>query len=232
MARADADSLGAIGLFEEKYGEYVRVVQTGGFSKELCGGTHVSRTGEIGPLVIVSEGSTGAATRRIEAVTGLAALEHMRDRAAALEAELAARDERIKRLEGDLKKARSGRVDVGSVAAGAEQVGAVIVLAAEVEASDMDELLSITDRVKQSLGDTAAVVLGAVADGKALLVANFADGAVASGMSAADVMREVAPIVGGGGGGKPGMARAGGKDPSKMAEAMTHANQVLRSAAG
>ncbi len=232
MARADADSLGAIGLFEEKYGEYVRVVQTGGFSKELCGGTHVSRTGEIGPLVIVSEGSTGAATRRIEAVTGLAALEHMRDRAAALEAELAARDERIKRLEGDLKKARSGRVDVGSVAAGAEQVGAVTVLAAEVEASDMDELLSITDRVKQSLGDTAAVVLGAVADGKALLVANFADGAVASGMSAADVMREVAPIVGGGGGGKPGMARAGGKDPSKMAEAMTHANQVLRSAAG
>jgi alanyl-tRNA synthetase len=106
------------------------------------------------------------------------------------------------------------------------------VLAAEVEASDMDELLSITDRVKQSLGDSAAVVLGAVADGKALLVANFADGAVASGMSAADVMREVAPIVGGGGGGKPGMARAGGKDPSKMAEAMTHANQVLRSAAG
>ena len=232
MARSDADSLGAIGLFEEKYGEYVRVVQTGGFSKELCGGTHVSRTGEIGPLVIVSEGSTGAATRRIEAVTGLAALEHMRERAAALEAELAARDERIKRLEGDLKKARSGRVDVGSVAAGAEQVGAVTVLAAEVEASDMDELLSITDRVKQSLGDSAAVVLGAVADGKALLVANFADGAVASGMSAADIMREVAPIVGGGGGGKPGMARAGGKDPSKMAEAMAHANDVLRSAAG
>ena len=232
MARSDADSLGAIGLFEEKYGEYVRVVQTGGFSKELCGGTHVSRTGEIGPLVIVSEGSTGAATRRIEAVTGLAALEHMRERAAALEAELAARDERIKRLEGDLKKARSGRVDVGSVAAGAEQVGAVTVLAAEVEASDMDELLSITDRVKQSLGDSAAVVLGAVADGKALLVANFTDGAVASGMSAADIMREVAPIVGGGGGGKPGMARAGGKDPSKMAEAMAHANDVLRSAAG
>ena len=96
----------------------------------------------------------------------------------------------------------------------------------------MDELLSITDRVKQSLGESAAVVLGAVADGKALLVANFADGAVAAGMSAADTMREVAPIVGGGGGGKPGMARAGGKDPSKMAEAMARANDVLRSAAG
>jgi alanyl-tRNA synthetase len=95
----------------------------------------------------------------------------------------------------------------------------------------MDELLSITDRVKQSVGTGAALVLGAVADGKALLVANFDDAAIAAGMSAADVMREIAPIVGGGGGGKPGMARAGGKDPSKMAEAMARASELLRSAA-
>ncbi len=232
MPRADADALGAIGLFEEKYGEHVRVVQAGAFSKELCGGTHVSRTGEIGPLVIVSEGSTGVATRRIEAVTGRAALDHMRDRAAALEVEVAARDERITHLEGELKKARSGRVDIAALAAGADAVGAVTVLAVEVEASDMDELLSITDRVTQSVGTGAAIVLGAVADGKALLVAMFDDVATGAGMSAADLMREVAPIVGGGGGGKPGMARAGGKDPSKMAEAMARANEVLRSAAG
>ncbi len=232
MPRADADALGAIGLFEEKYGEHVRVVQAGAFSKELCGGTHVSRTGEIGPLVIVSEGSTGAATRRIEAVTGRAALDHMRDRAAALEVEVAARDERITHLEGELKKARSGRVDIAALAAGADAVGAVTILAVEVEASDMDELLSITDRVTQSVGTGAAIVLGAVADGKALLVAMFDDVATDAGMSAADLMREVAPIVGGGGGGKPGMARAGGKDPSKMAEAMARANEVLRSAAG
>ncbi len=232
MPRADADALGAIGLFEEKYGEHVRVVQAGAFSKELCGGTHVSRTGEIGPLVIVSEGSTGAATRRIEAVTGRAALDHMRDRAAALEVEVATRDARITHLEGELKKARSGRVDIAALAAGADAVGAVTVLAVEVEASDMDELLSITDRVTQSVGTGAAIVLGAVADGKALLVAMFDDVATGAGMSAADLMREVAPIVGGGGGGKPGMARAGGKDPSKMAEAMARANEVLRSAAG
>ena len=232
MPRAEADSLGAIGLFEEKYGETVRVVSAGGFSKELCGGCHVSRTGEIGPLVIVSEGSTGAATRRIEALTGVAALEYLRERAAALEAEVAARDERIRVLEADLRKARSGRVDVAAIASGAVANGDVSVLAAQVDASDMDELLSITDRVKQSLGTGAAVVLGAVADDKALLVANFDDAAVAAGHSAADVMREIAPIVGGGGGGKPGMARAGGKDPSRMSEAMARAGEMLGSAAG
>ena len=161
MPRADADGLGAIGLFEEKYGEVVRVVQAGEFSRELCGGCHVSRTGEIGPLVIVSEGSTGAATRRIEAVTGLAAVEYLREREQALAAEIAARDERIRGLEADLKRARSGRVDVAAVAAGAQQAGAVRALAAEVEAADMDELLQLSDRVKQAVGPGAAVVVGA-----------------------------------------------------------------------
>ncbi len=232
MPRADADALGAIGLFEEKYGEVVRVVQAGDFSSELCGGCHVSRTGEIGPMVIVSEGSTGAATRRIEAVTGLAAVEHLRRREQALSEELAARDERIRALEADLKRARSGRVDVAAVAAGAEQRGDLRLLAVEVEAADMDELLQLTDRVKQAVGPGAAVVLGASADGKAMLVANFDDAAVAAGLSATDVLREVAPIVDGGGGGKPGMARAGGKDPSRMAEAIQRAVEVLGSAAG
>lgn len=232
MPRDEADGLGAIGLFEEKYGEVVRVVQAGDFSKELCGGCHVSRTGEIGPLVIVSEGSTGAATRRIEAVTGLAAVEYLRGRVRALDDELSAREERIRSLEADLKRARSGRVDIASLAASAEPSGDVTLLAAEVEAADMDELLQITDRVKQSVGSGAAIVLGAVADGKALLVANFDDAAVACGMSASALMREVAPIVGGGGGGKDTMARAGGKDPSRMAEAIEHARGVLRSSAG
>ena len=232
MPRADADGLGAIGLFEEKYGEVVRVVQAGEFSRELCGGCHVSRTGEIGPLVIVSEGSTGAATRRIEAVTGLAAVEYLREREQALAAEIAARDERIRGLEADLKRARSGRVDVAAVAAGAQQAGAVRALAAEVEAADMDELLQLSDRVKQSVGPGAAVVLGAVADGKAMLAANFDDVAVDAGLSAADVLREVAPIVDGGGGGKAGLARAGGKDPSRMAEAIERATAVLGATSG
>jgi alanyl-tRNA synthetase len=232
MPRGEADDLGAIGLFEEKYGDEVRVVQAGEFSRELCGGCHVSRTGEIGPLVIASEGSTGAATRRIEALTGLPALEHLREREAALAAEVAARDERIRSLEADLKRARSGRVDVQAVAAGAETAGDARVLAAQVEAADMDELLQVTDRVKQAVGPGAAVVLGAVADGKAMLVANFDDAAVAAGLSAAAVMREVAPVVDGGGGGKDAMARAGGKDPSRMPEAIAHASEVMRASAG
>jgi len=232
MPRGEADDLGAIGLFEEKYGDEVRVVQAGEFSRELCGGCHVSRTGEIGPLVIASEGSTGAATRRIEALTGLAALEHLREREAALAAEVAARDERIRSLEADLKRARSGRVDVQAVAAGAEPAGDARVLAAQVEAADMDELLQVTDRVKQAVGPGAAVVLGAVADGKAMLVANFDEAAVAAGLSASAVMREVAPVVDGGGGGKDAMARAGGKDPSRMPEAIAHASEVMRASAG
>jgi len=232
MPRGEADDLGAIGLFEEKYGDEVRVVQAGEFSRELCGGCHVSRTGEIGPLVIASEGSTGAATRRIEALTGLAALEYLRDREAALAAEVAARDERIRALEADLKRARSGRVNVQAVAAGAEDAGDARVLAAQVEAADMDELLQVTDRVKQAVGPGAAVVLGAVADGKAMLVANFDDAAIAAGLSAAAVMREVAPVVDGGGGGKDAMARAGGKDPSRMPEAIAHASELMRASAG
>jgi len=207
-------------------------VQAGEFSRELCGGCHVSRTGEIGPLVIVSEGSTGAATRRIEAVTGLAAVEYLREREQALAAEIAARDERIRALEADLKRARSGRVDVAAVAAGARQSGVVRALAAEVEAADMDELLQLSDRVKQAVGPGAAVVLGAVADGKAMLAANFDEVAVGAGLSAADVLREVAPIVDGGGGGKAGLARAGGKDPSRMAEAIERATAVLGATSG
>ncbi|HET6690270.1 MAG TPA: alanine--tRNA ligase [Miltoncostaeaceae bacterium] len=232
MDRQDAADLGAIGLFEEKYGERVRVLSTGDFSKELCGGTHVSRTGEIGPFVIVSEGSTGAGARRVEALTGTAAVEWLRDRERRLQAELAARDERIRALESELKRARSAKVDVGALVAGAVANGDVTAVAAQVDAADMDEVLRISDQVKQRLGDGAAVVLGAAADGKALIAANLAPGAVAAGLSAGAIIKEVAPIVGGGGGGKPQMARAGGKDPSKLAEALDRARDILSAPRG
>jgi alanyl-tRNA synthetase len=205
----------------------VRVVSAGDFSPELCGGTHVARTGEIGPFAIVAEASTGAGARRIEALTGTAALQWLRDRERRLVADLAARDERIKALESELKRARSGRTDVGAIAGQAVAAGAVRAVAAQVEATDMDDLLRISDRVKGSLGDGAAVVLGAASDGKALIVANLAPGAVAAGLSAGQVIREVAPIVGGGGGGKPQMARAGGKDPARLHEALDAARAML-----
>jgi alanyl-tRNA synthetase len=227
MDRQAAADLGAIGLFEEKYGERVRVLSTGDFSKELCGGTHVSRTGEIGPFVITSEGSTGAGARRVEALTGTAAVEWLRERERRLQEELAARDERIRALEAELKRARTAKVDVGALVAGAVERGPVKVVAAQVEAADMDEMLRISDQVKGRLGDGAAVVLGAAADGKALIAASLAPGAVAAGLSAGDIIREIAPIVGGGGGGKPQMARAGGKDVAKLPEAIERARELL-----
>ena len=230
--RQDAADAGAIGLFEEKYGERVRVVSTGDFSKELCGGTHVSRTGDIGPFVIVSEASTGAGARRIEALTGTAAIDHLRERERQLQDEVASRDARIRALEADLKRARSGRTDVGAVAGEAVAAGAVKAVSARVEAMDMDELLAISDRVKQAIGDGAAVVLGAAIDGKAALVANLSPEAVAAGLSAGGLIREIAPIVGGGGGGKDAMARAGGKDPSRLAEALDAARAVLTASRG
>lgn len=228
--RADAAERGAIGLFEEKYGERVRVVSSGDFSQELCGGCHVGRTGEIGPFVIASEASTGAGARRIEALTGPVAADWLRERERRLRAELAARDERIRGLEAELKRARSGKVDAAALVAGAEARGPVRSVVAQVEAADMDELLGISDRIKSGLGSGAAVILGAAADGKAMLVANLSDEAVAAGLKAGALIKEIAPIVGGGGGGKDAMARAGGKDPSGLAGALDRARAVVAEA--
>jgi alanyl-tRNA synthetase len=228
MSRDEAAAEGAIGLFEEKYGERVRVCATGDYSRELCGGTHVSRTGEIGPLKIVSEGSVGSGARRIEAVTGPGAVAWYEGRVAELEGQVADRDERVRALEGELRRARTGRVDVAALAAEAAAANGVRVLAQEVPAADMDELLELSDRVKRAVGPGAAVVLGARDGDKVYLVANLAQEAVADGRSAAAVMREIAPLVGGGGGGRETMARAGGKDPSRLPEALARAEELLR----
>jgi alanyl-tRNA synthetase len=228
MSRDEATALGAIGLFEEKYGERVRVLSTGDYSKELCGGTHVSRTGEIGPFVIAAEAGTGSTTRRIEALTGQAALGWYRDRAAELSARVEEREERIRQLEAELKRAKSGRVDASALAGGAVAVDGLRLVASRVEAGDADELLEISDRIRHSLGQGVAVVLGAESGGKVHLVASFDELAVARGLSAGDVIREIAPIVGGGGGGKPGMARAGGKDPARLDDALRSAAEIMR----
>ena len=232
MDRDAAAEAGAIGLFEEKYGDRVRVLSTGDFSKELCGGTHVARTSEIGPFAITGESSTGAGARRIEALTGPAAVAWLRARERRLMDELAGRDERIRALEAELRRAKSGRADIGAIASQAEGGNGVSAVAAQVEALDMDELLAISDRVKQALGEGAAVVLGAAAEGKALLVANLGPAAVSSGLSAGTLIRDVAPIVGGGGGGKDAMARAGGKDPSRLPEALERARELMLATGG
>ncbi len=232
MPRAEADALGAIGLFGEKYGDVVRVVSAGDYSRELCGGTHVSRTSDIEAFHIVSEGSVGAGARRIEALTGTALLRWHEERARELERELAARDQRIAALEGELRAARQTRVDPGSIAAQAVAVDGVRAVAAQVEAPDADALLEVADQVKRILGDGAAIVLGAVTGDRATLIASMGTAAVDAGASAVAVIREVAPIVDGGGGGKPAMARAGGKNPARIGEALDRAREILTGGGG
>ena len=227
MARAEADASGAIGLFGEKYGDQVRVVSAGEFSKELCGGTHVSRTGEIGAFKIVSEGGIGSGTRRIEALTGDGVVAWYQERERELEARLAERDNKIHQLEGELKRARSGRIDAGAIAAQATDVDGLTVLVHEVEADEMDDLLAISDQIKSRLGDAATIVLGARSDGKAMLVANLASGAIAAGLSAGAIIKQIAPLVDGAGGGRDGMARAGGKNPQGLEAALQTARTLI-----
>ncbi len=232
MARADADALGAIGLFGEKYGDQVRVVSAGDFSKELCGGTHVSRTGEIGAFKIVAEGGIGSGTRRIEALTGDGVLAWYRERERELAAQLADREARVRELETELKRARSGRVDAAAIAGQAVETGGLAVLVHEVEADEMDDLLAVSDQIKARLGDGATIVLGARSDGKAMLVANLASAAVAAGLHAGAIIKQIAPLVDGNGGGRDGMARAGGKNPQGLDAALEAARTLIAERAG
>ena len=219
----EARKLGATMLFGEKYGDIVRVVEVPGYSVELCGGTHVSSSAEVGPFVLLSESSVGAGVRRVEAVTSGAAWAILDERARELES-----------LRGEVERLRKApkaapadvRVDVPDPDIRAE--GGVNVIIQPIEGLDADALLELSDRYKQKHAP-AAVVLGSREDGKVHLVANF-DDSVAVRVSASDVVREAAAIVGGGGGGRPNMARAGGKDPEKLPDALARAEELIISA--
>jgi alanyl-tRNA synthetase len=221
----EARNLGAMMLFGEKYGEAVRVVEIPGTSRELCGGTHVRSTAEIGPFAILTEGSVGAGTRRIEAVTAGAALALLRERAHEAEA-LRAELERV-RKEARAKPRQTERVS--AEAPPAEVVDGVNVVVGGVEGLDADQLLELSDRAKQS-NRPAAVVLASVEGDRIHLVANFDRALEARGLDAARILREVAGVVGGGGGGRASMARAGGKDPSKLPDALATARRLLEDA--
>jgi alanyl-tRNA synthetase len=219
----EARKLGAMMLFGEKYGDEVRVVEIDGFSRELCGGTHVRSTAEIGPFVILTEGSVGAGARRIEAVTAGEAWAILHGRTRELE-DVRAELEAVRR-EAKKPKVTERRADVEPEV---ESVNGVNVIAQAVEGLDAQALLDLSDRFKQR-SSPAAVVLGSRDDGTVHLVANF-DESVASRVSAGDVVREIAPIVGGGGGGRPTMARAGGKDPEKLSDALARARELISAA--
>jgi alanyl-tRNA synthetase len=214
----EAKKLGATMLFGEKYGADVRVIEIPGHSMELCGGTHVTRTAEIGPFVILSEGSVASGVRRIEAITAGEAYAFLQGRSHEL-------DQMRVELERVRKEKPAARAEVADVDADVKPVEGVNVIAQEVPGLDADALLDLSDRFKQR-NAPAAVVLGTVEDGRVHLVLNF-DETVAERVSAADVAKAAAAVVGGGGGGRPTMARAGGTDPGKLADALAEAERLV-----
>ena len=222
---AEARKLGAMALFGEKYGEIVRVVEIDGYSTELCGGTHVRSTAEIGPFVLLSEGSVGSGARRIEAVTSGEAWTVLEGRSRELDG--AARRARRAPPRGE-EAAAEAPAAAADVEPEIELIGGVTVIAQAVEGLSADALLDLSDRFKQRQSP-AAVVLGSRENGTVHLVANF-DDSVAEKVRAGDIVREIAPIVGGGGGGRPTMARAGGKDPAKLDDALARARELIAAA--
>jgi alanyl-tRNA synthetase len=218
----EARRLGAMMLFGEKYGDVVRVVEVDGFSRELCGGTHVRSTAEIGAFEILSESSVGSGARRIEAVTSGEAYAYLHARSRELE-ELRAELERLRR-EARRKPTETTADPVAEV----RSESGVNVIVQAVDGLDADALLDLSDRFKQR-HTPAAVVLGSQDDGRVHLVANF-DDAVAQRVSASDVVRGAAAIVGGGGGGRPTMARAGGREPERLPDALAEAERLILAA--
>ena len=246
MNRADAEKLGAMALFGEKYGEWVRVVEVDGVSRELCGGTHVANTAEVGIFKIVSEGSSAANVRRVEAITGPAAIDWYRER----EAQLQEAGQLLGNPQDPVAAARRAAEQLKQASAGAEQAqreqlggaadelagqagelpgGGRLVVAEVAESlqANPKQLLDLANRIQSKLGQPSAVILGGAFGGKAGLVALVSKEAVERGLSAGSLIREAAPIVGGGGGGRDDMAQAGGKDPAKLDEALAVARAAV-----
>jgi alanyl-tRNA synthetase len=246
----EAKQLGAMALFGEKYGEIVRMVEVGDgeYSRELCGGTHVRSTAEIGPFVIVAETSSAANVRRIEALTGPEAVALLRAHSRALN-EVAqtlrtrpddapqlvqAREKERRELEKALKSGgaaggAAGAVDIDRLLGSVVEVDGAPVLATVAEVPDAKALLDVADRLKGKLPQ-AAIVLGAAVDGRVHLLASVAPELVARGVKAGAIVKAAAEVVGGGGGGRDTLAQAGGREPEKLGEALETARAAIASA--
>ncbi len=238
---------GAIALFGEKYGETVRLVQVPGVSMELCGGTHVQRTGQIGAFRIIDQSSVAAGIRRVEAVAGLVAVERDRQvdklvdelvrRLNCPRNELLQRVEalqrRIEELQEEVKRAKQMRAaaDVGKLLEGARKVGDVTVVAAVVPGLDREALANLADELV-ARGDNVAAVLGAEVDGKAAIVCKLSDELVKRGLHAGQLAKQIAAECGGGGGGRPNFAQAGGSKPENLQAAIEKAVQIVSEALG
>ncbi len=247
----EAKRLGAMALFGEKYGDVVRMVEVGEgeHSRELCGGTHVRSTAEIGPFRITSETSSAANVRRIEALTGPAAVELLRvhDRVLGEVAQtlrtrpeqaaevVKTREQERKELEKKLKRGAggagsgNGALDLDRLLTGVTDVAGAPVLAAVIELDDAKALLDVADRLRGKLAD-AAIVLGTAVDGRANLLVGIPSELVARGVKAGQIVKQAAAVVGGGGGGRDTLAQAGGREPEKLSEAIETAKAAIGAA--
>ena len=238
----EAKKTGAMALFGEKYGEKVRVVEMGDFSKEFCGGTHVKNTGAVGSFKVISENGVAAGVRRIEALTGAGVTKYyaelearLNDAAKVVKATPATLVEKCEHLMAELKalqseneslKSKAAKDALGDVMNQVVDVKGVKLLATSVPGVDMNGLRDLGDQLKNKLGD-GVVVLASELDGKVNLIAMATDGAQAKGAHAGNLIKGIAALVGGGGGGRPNMAQAGGKNPAGIANAIAEAAKVL-----
>ncbi|MBT2718183.1 alanine--tRNA ligase [Bacillus sp. ISL-57] len=240
----EAKAMGAMALFGEKYGKIVRVVQIGDYSLELCGGVHVPNTAVIGLFKIVSESGIGAGTRRIEAVTGAGAYKLMtdqigvlKDAAAKLKTNLKDVPSRIETVLAEVKDlqrenesltAKLSNIEASSLVTNVKDVNGVQVLVAKVHATDMNNLRAMADDLKQKL-DSVIIVLGSAQGDKVNLIAGVTKDYIERGFHAGKLVKEVASRCGGGGGGRPDMAQAGGKDPEKLDAALNFVEEWVLS---
>lgn len=243
----EAKAMGAMALFGEKYGSKVRVVKIGDYSFELCGGTHIASTAKIGPVKILSETGIAAGTRRIEAVSGHYALVYYREREKLIEYITAAikttPQDAVKKIEtlmGEIKNAHKeieqlrNKLVVGNMnemLSKAIKVNGTTVVAEKFNDMDMEALRNTSDMLKSKLSDGVIIIASEYNDKVNLVTAATKD-AVKKGIHSGNIIKEVAKITGGGGGGRPDMAQAGGKDPSKIEEALHHAVEMIKNQLG
>ena len=244
MTLEEAKKTGAMALFGEKYGDTVRVVSMGDFSVELCGGTHVSNTKEISYLKIISEAGISAGVRRIEALTGNGLIKHFEEMEKLLnEAAKAAKSDahnltkKIHSLNDEIKslsseneklKAKLANESVGDALDNVVEVKGVKLLATKVADVDMNGLRNLGDQLKEKMGGGVVVIVSTIND-KANVIVMADDDAISKGAHAGNMIKEIAKCVGGGGGGRPNMAQAGGKNPAGADMAIEKAKEILES---
>ena len=245
LAIEDAKKTGAKALFNEKYGDTVRVICMGDFSKEFCGGTHVSNTGLINSFKIVSESGVAAGVRRIEALTGNGVFAYYKDierkfndicRAAKatpanVEEKIAHMQAEIKSLNSEIEslKNKAANEALGDVLNQAEDINGVKFLAVKLNDVDMNELRNLSDDLKSKIGSGVVVLASAMGSDKVNLIVTATDDIVKAGVHAGNIIKAAAPCVGGGGGGRPNMAQAGGKNPAGIEKAFETAKETLAS---